>query len=269
MTKWVLVLVCDSKYLTRCLDTISSCRSIGSWEDDIVMLVDETVDTDDSFFKEHMRMLKFTTRKLPNLNSDLVYQIKRLWDNHKENPDYYPVVEKMIQYQKFHVFDTWFKQWDVVFYIDSGIQIYGDLNRMKASCDPLSSEFYAHSNGYPNYDEFGSLRKQFNHNLSQSISDTLDSQYNLSVDSFQSTVMVFNTNLIEESTVLDLFTLTSIFPIANRNDQGILNLYFYKLWKQLPLRDSHGWLYDFLERGENKKVDYLTLKYPRNNLLFR
>ena len=53
-----------------------------------------------------------------------------------------------------------------------------------------------------------------------------------------------------------------------RMDQGILNLYFTcerKLWKQIPINDSIGFLYDFRERDGYRGRDYAMLKYPRFN----
>lgn len=269
MSKWTLVLLCDNFYLTRCLDTISSCRQIGSWEDDIVMLVDPTVNLEDPFLKSQAKLLQIQIRQLPPLDTSISEVIHSAWSSKKSQPHYHEVTSKLVQYLKFYLFDPWFKQWDAVFYIDAGMRIYGDLNRMKAACIPEPGFLYVHSNGYPNYDTPGTLRRQFDMSLDESITEQLESHYDLNLDSFQSTTIIFNTASIEDSTISDLFALTRAFPVANRNDQGILNLYFYGRWKQLPLRDAEGWLYDFLERNGHQKVEYLMLKYPLNQLFNR
>jgi hypothetical protein len=269
MTKWVLTFLCDSVYLTRCLSTISSCRSVGSWEDDIVMLVDQSIDINNTFLREQTNIYRIQIRQLPDLEKPLLEKLVTIWNLHKDAPNYPVVTKKFVQYLKFYLFDTWFKQWDVVFYIDAGMCIYGDLNRMKMACEPDPGVLYVHSNGYPLYSDFGMLRRQFETYLDTFITDQLESHYDLNADSFQSTAMIFHTSCNKETTVSDLWDLTYKYPIGNRNDQGILNLYFYKRWKQIPLRDSDGWLYDFHERHPYTKADYLMLKYPLNQLFFR
>jgi lipopolysaccharide biosynthesis glycosyltransferase len=233
-----------------------------------VILVDSSVDINDESFQSSVAALRCQIRQLPPLDQGLVVRIQNLWAPHKTHTNYDPVNCKLIQYLKFHTFDPWFKQWDVVFYVDAGVEVYGDLNRMKAACDP-SGVFYAHSNGYPEYSTFGTLRGQFEPILDSTVADVLENSYDLNKDSFQSTIMIFDTSLIKNSTLSSLYTLLDLYPIANRNDQGILNLYFYNSWTQLPVRDEQGWLYDFLERDSYMKTDYLILKYPRCRLSFR
>ena len=46
-------------------------------------------------------------------------------------------------------------------------------------------------------------------------------------------------------------------------DQGILNLHFNcerNLWKQMPIKDESGFLYDYLCRKNYSNKDYLMLK---------
>ena len=148
------------------------------------------------------------------------------------------------------------------------MRIYGDLNRMKRACTE-EGVLYAHSNGYPDYQIGAHVRRQFEDFLDAQITQEMDTEFSLDIDSFQSTIMIYHTGIIEPTTVQDLYGLLNKYPTANRNDQGILNLYFHckkHMWKQLPLRDEEGYLYDFLQRHGLAKVDYLMLKYPREQL---
>jgi len=269
MSRWVLVFVCNAKYMTRCVHTIESCRSVGDWTDDIVVLVDSTVDITDPMVKGRFEALECQIRCVENKAP--LETIRSMWKPYKGHFNRDPVCKKLVQYIKFHIFDEWFKQWDTVFYIDSGAHIYGDLNRMKRACEP-KGVLYAHSNGYPSYLTNAYVRGQFDMFLDEMIAKELDAEFPLDIDSFQSTVMIFDTSLITPSMVDELFELTHRFPLANRNDQGILNLYFHcarSLWKQIPLQDEEGLLYDFHQRDGRAKVEYLMLKYPLEQLQFR
>ena len=79
---------------------------------------------------------------------------------------------------------------------------------------------------------------------------------------------IYDTSILEDNTVDRLFELNEKYPIAKRMDQGILNLYFNcekKLWKQIPIKDKEGFLYDYHERNDYKKNDYLILKISKTN----
>jgi hypothetical protein len=50
------------------------------------------------------------------------------------------------------------------------------------------------------------------------------------------------------------------------NDQGIMNLYFGCMkhqWKQFPIKDEDTYYYDFYERDNLMKTDYIMVKYPQ------
>ena len=267
--KWVLVLLCDALYVTRTLDTIEACRSVGDWTDDIVVLVDTSVNLQDSLVSSRFQALGCEIRQVESQAP--VDRIQALWKPFEHSQNYATAIKKLVQYCKFHIFDLWFKRWDYVFYIDAGMRIYGDLNRMKRACQD-KGVFYAHSNGYPDYKEVGSIRNQFESSLDMNIMNEMDKEFTLDIDSFQSTTMIFHTGIIEANTIQDLYNILYKYPTAKCNDQGIFNLYFHckkHIWKQLPLHDEEGFLYDFLQRGNNSKLDYLMLKHPLEQLLFR
>ena len=82
-------------------------------------------------------------------------------------------------------------------------------------------------------------------------------------------MFIYDTKILEEDTVNKLFELNNEYPIAVRMDQGILNLHFMcerDIWKQLPLKDEKGFLYDFQERDGHARKEYLILKYPQQKL---
>lgn len=257
---WAMVLFSNEPYINRALQTILEIRVIGKWDDDIVLMLPESL-------LNHPQMLLFaeqfrvTLRKVQEVN---VHPIIEHWQKYPQNPDYGYVMVREFMYHKFQVFDTFFKKWDIIFYLDSGAKIQGDLNRMKAACEPNGC-YYAHSDAYPTYE--WKLSTQFCFDMMTKEEEVAIKQiYKFDCDYFQGTMCIYDTKIIEEDTVSRLYELALKYPITRRMDQGILNLYFLcerNLWKQIPVKDSQGFLYDYHEREGCQRGDYLILKSPK------
>lgn len=130
------------------------------------------------------------------------------------------------------------------------------------NCDPDMC-LYAHSNWYPTYE--WKVKQEFRTPLFDEQTYELEREY------FQSTILLYDTRILKPDTVERLFELAEKYP-TTRGDQGILNLYFqfeHPCWKQIPLRDDKGWLYDFHERGSYKQEDYCILKKPLSEMNVR
>jgi hypothetical protein len=263
MKSWVLVLIANEQYISRALETIIQARTVGKWTDPIVLLHEYSIVFSNHILKV-LEQLQISTVKLPNRN---VSKVREIWQDKQEHENYSYIMSRPFIYQKFNMFHIFFKQWDVVFYLDAGCQIQGDLNRMKTTAEP-DNIVYAHSDAYPTYE--WKLERQFCLDIApHEMIKELKSNYKLDCDYFQTTLMIFDTKIIQEDTVERLFELAEKYPVSFRMDQGIINLYFLcerKLWKQLPLHDEQGFLYDFHEREGCLRKQYLILKYPRQQL---
>jgi hypothetical protein len=259
--KWVLVFVANEFYIERAIQTIQQARSIGEWKEDIVILGPSTL-LQYEFCKKSFIELNITFVTIPYHH---VSSLDSFWNNHKEEKNYEYILCHPYIFQKFFVFHSFFKAWHIVFYMDSGCVIQGSLERMKESCTPRHF-LYAHSDAYPFYNR-RSLDCQFHLDLvDKETKEEMESKYNLDIDYFQSTLLIYNTKILEENTVNRLFELTEKYPFSYRMDQGIMNLYWTcerRLWRQIPLQDEKGFLYNFLEINQCKTKDYLILKYPR------
>jgi lipopolysaccharide biosynthesis glycosyltransferase len=153
----------------------------------------------------------------------------------------------LFQYHKFHLFTPFFKQWRYVFYIDCGAKIYNNIAPILQTATP--DTLLAHSDAYPTYQW----------KLSCQFLEKIDLDLDLDTDYFQSTIMLFDTNIIEDNTFQQLYKLTEKYPVSTTNDQGILNLYFKKKWKQIPIGDETTYYYDFNIRNSDKP--YIMTKY--------
>jgi hypothetical protein len=229
---WVLVLVCDENYFGKYQKTARQIREQGKWEDDIVCLPSTSLEENQDF---------------KNLNLQLKIETK-VWSLVPINEDK-KLNDKLFQYHKFHVFQTYFKKWDYVFYIDVGMEIIGDLNRFK-KLFYQKERIYAHSDSYPTYQ--WNLARQFSNMI-----DNGDCNY------FQTTMFIFHTSLLENNTVSDLVDLTNKLPLNIRNDQGVI-AYYYCLekprWTQIQICDEKGFLYDYLPRPGFQAENYVMVK---------
>jgi hypothetical protein len=155
-----------------------------------------------------------------------------------------------------NVFDVFFKQWNYVFYLDCGATIFSDIYQILDLRKP--DTLLAHSDAYPKYT--WKLYDQFDKSKSLYF-DKLNQAYDLNIDYFQATMMLFDTSIIDDNTLHDLYSLMIEYPISNTNDQGIVALYFTNIkrkWKQIPVKNDKTYLYDYGFR--NFTDNYVVLK---------
>lgn len=253
---WCLTLVTNKDYLEKAFNTIYQARNTGKWNDDIILLLENGLKNDLNIQKiaDNLNIELF---ELPQFNMEnYIYA----WNNNKEHANYSYCVSRYFQLMKFHIFNIYMKKWKYIFYIDAGQNIFGDLNRFK-NLPLLDNILYAHNDNYPTYNNL-KLHDQFNMNIDYG---EINKYYNLDCDYFQSGILIFNTNIIDESIIDRLVKLVNKFP-NGRGDQPYLNLLFTcekNIWKQIPICDNIGFLYDFWERYDKKKENYVILKYPR------
>lgn len=124
------------------------------------------------------------------------------------------------------LFTNEFKKWNKVIYIDGDTII-------RASLDDLIKV-----KGFAAVSEKYSFKALFIKNLknkSQKTYYTLKSKYNLNSLIFNAGLFVFDTDIINKDTFSDLFNLLNFYgKYILSADEPILNLFFYRKWKQLP-----------------------------------
>lgn len=263
--RWALTFVANEVYFQRAIETISEARTKGNWRDAIVLFVPQELASQPRV-EEITRYFQVTLNILPSRD---LSPILSKWNSgiSSTSPettvsDFTYAKARPFIYMKFYMFSTLLRTYDFIFYLDAGCKIQGDLNRFKNVCTDTSC-LYAHSDAYPRYE--WKLRGQFLlEDLPEDERDLFEMRYSLDTDYFQSTLMIFHTKIIQDTTVEELFALAEASPISRRMDQGIFNLYFLcqkALWKQIPLRDSVGFLYDYHSRPGQAPDDYCVLKF--------
>lgn len=257
----VLLLVASETFIYKAFKTIHMARTKGKWTQDIVVLVPDsmeiTPDIEDTCQEYSIQLRKVS----PVVELQCIFDF---WTKHPSHPVYEHMKKRPYVFLKYYIFDTWLQTWKRVLYIDSDAWIHGPLTRLTSLCTE-PNVLYAHSDAYPSY--VWKLKNQFAMEL---FSSDIDTKYNIEANYFQSTIYYFDTSILSETTMKDMIALTKKYPHTIRADQGITNLWiqdqsklFSKtMWRQFPVCDTEGFLYDFHERDAHTRQEYLIIKYP-------
>jgi hypothetical protein len=253
MSENCIILMCNKPYLEKAKNTIQQLRTVGEYQGDVVLLIGEDLNSENIFIDNVI------VKYFPELDRTDIVNILRnkpISDGREIN--------KVFQWQKIHVFDTYFKHWKKCLYIDAGMNIFNSVDKIfNIDCD---NKLIAHSDAYPTFE--WKLKIQFDCNQFPELYNELCDNYNLDIDYFQSTILLYDTNIIEENTKTELIELSNKYINSRTNEQGIMNLYFNcikKIWKPLQINDNDIHYYDFFERYNLKCSDYIMLKYPKTN----
>uniref|UniRef100_A0A6C0HL94 Nucleotide-diphospho-sugar transferase domain-containing protein n=1 Tax=viral metagenome TaxID=1070528 RepID=A0A6C0HL94_9ZZZZ len=251
-----IVFVCNKQYFNKFIYTCSQLITTGKYTGDICLVIGNDLCNDP------LLNCKFIQN---NGNGNVNIFIKHFPDiefsndftqiNNNINTDGRNLT-KQFQWHKMHLFNIFFKQWDYIFYLDCGITIFAEISPMLNTC--TKNTLLAHSDAFPTYE--WKLHTQFD-KCNTNIFTKLNNTYNLHVDYFQTTIMLYDTNIIDNNTYTDLINLTLKYPISKTNEQGIMALYFTNIkpcFTQIPTHNENIHYYDYLSR--NKKYNYIMLK---------
>jgi hypothetical protein len=259
-----VVLVSDYNYYQKTTETVQKLRTLGNYTDTVVLITDQaSFDKVNLSFNDLLNELSITIKIFDPI--DLTYILdmikKRPFTNSIDGRE----LNKTIQWNKIHMFDVYFKQWKYIFYIDAGMNIYKPIEPFWDIIKQYGNDvLIAHSDTYPLFKN--NFRDQYETQTYPEIFNELEKLADLSSDNFQSTIMLFHSDIINENTKKELINYANKFPISRTNEQGIMNLYFngiHKLWEPMPVYWNGKYTYDFWNRNNLKPEDYIMLKYTR------
>jgi len=250
MVNICVVFLCNKAYFEKFTCTLNQLLTVGNYSGDICLVIGDDLKEDKLLESDILKNNNIIIKHFPDIVFDKEFM--DLQQSLNRAPHW---VKKLFQYHKLYLFDRYFKMWDYIFYLDCGISILDDItpiiDQVKANT------LLAHSDAYPTYK--WKLCDQFDKNQSEYFKK-LESTFNLNKDYFQTTILLYDTRIIEDLTFSNLRKLLTQHPISITNDQGIIALYFTcikPLYEQLKIGDEHTFYYDYLRRN-NKK--YIMLK---------
>jgi hypothetical protein len=253
-----IVTLCDAGYFEKAKITIRDLRSRGSWSGPIVLI---TVDfmPDPVFLKE----TGVQTVTFPRIPLDHWLAVRRAipftiaTDDGRE-------FKKTVQWEKLHLFDPFFKQWDRVVYMDAGLRVVdsiehflslewrGKLLAQDDTWNDSGKRFRCQLETVKQPAAFEALVKDYG-------SEMLDKPF------FLNCMWIHDTSL--PVTKEELLETMNAYPIWHTNEMALMNLVFafkYKVWTPFPLRTASGkYLFDWCElnRPSTHWSHYCALKY--------
>ena len=247
----VIVFVCNKSYLPKFRQTYTQLRTNGKYRDDACLIIGDDIEKEelkkDNFYKE-IEIVKFPNIKFPQN----VTEIRSKMKGHPWNCN----ITKAFQWHKLHLLNSFFKKWNYLFYIDSGMSIAKPIQTIIDL--KKQGKIVAHSDAYPNTG--WKLHLQFDKNYDKDWYQKLENEYDLNCDYFQTGMILLDTNIVTENTFQELYDLSCKYPLSRTNEQGMLALYFTnkKLWEALPTKIENLYTYDYNRRyGSN----YIMWKY--------
>lgn len=247
-----VVFVCNRAYFDKFIVTCEQLINNGKYDGDICLVIGDDLYNNELLNCDFIKTNNIIIKHFPDikLSSNILEIQKRI----NRSAHWF---KKIFQFHKFHLFNTYFKRWNYIFYLDCGISIFSDIFPML--CEITDNKLLAHSDAYPTYE--WKLHTQFDKN-NLNYFTKLNDKFNLNIDYFQTTIMLYDTNIIKEDTYDNLLNLLIEYPISITNDQGIIALYFtniHPVFKQIKIRDDDIFYYDYLSRDKIRNK-YIMLK---------
>ena len=245
------VTYCDCKYYPRALSTINDIRSKGDYSGDLILMTDGQFEvSQDVVLKYNLIVKEYPDVDVTSLLEKIKQHPFQNWDGREYT--------KTKQWNKFWVFDVYFKQWDYIIFVDAGLRIFGPVSNFYPQL--IENTLVALDDGHPEF------TKKFYTQLELSntpVVNKLKTIIDLNSSYFLNCIFLFHTSLILENTVTELISLMNEYPISKTNEMAIMNIYFKDHWQPLDIYLPGGKiLFDWSERNGRHYTDYISLKYP-------
>jgi hypothetical protein len=259
MEKTTFVLVTDITYCSRAFITINDLRTIGEWNGDIVLI---TID-----FNLDNNYNNIIEKKFPCI--DKTNLLNKIGPNGFDNSDKREL-NKLNQWEKLHVFDDYFSNWDRVIFLDAGLRVLDNVkyileldykNKILAPIDGkqltrTDNDTFMHQLDHTNSEIINLVKIDFGDNI-------FEERFMLNC------MWIYDTIILKICNKNQLIEAMNKYTICRTNEMGIMNLLFhfkYKLWERLPPIASNGkYLFEWCELNNNFHTtwqNYCFLKYP-------
>jgi hypothetical protein len=264
MKKTVVVTLTDFKYFHRAKRTIIDVRSKGEWIGDLVLI---TIDFNPS--KNFLDYYNVIQKNVKHINTDYImsqykeFPLKTVGDNRH--------ILKLNQWDKFYVFDDWFKQWDKVIFLDAGLRVFDKidiLNNIDCNGKIMAPD------DAPSYDNEKRFKLMMELDANPKATEELWKEYPKEILNgryFLNCIWVYDTTILNICNITELITAMNKYPFCRCNEMTIMNLLFtfkYNIWKPFPEfidngKRLFGWIeYDRNYGSNNTWRNFCFMKYP-------
>lgn len=264
MEKTVVVTLTDVGYFSRAKRTIIDARSRGEWTGDLILI---TVGFDAP--KNFLDYYNVIQKRVEHINTEnLIEQYNRFPLKTVEDQRH---LLKLSQWNKFYVFDEYFKNWDKVIFFDAGLRIFDKISILD-SIDCKDS-ILAPDDAAP-FEDQKRFKCMLEIDANIYATEKLFQEYPISILEeryFLNCIWVYDTSLLERCTMNEMIDAMNKYPICRCNEMSIMNLLLtmkYKVWKPFPEfvengKRLFGWIEYDRDYGPNKTWrDFCFMKYP-------
>ena len=259
--KTVFALVTDKFYFNKAIITINDLRNVGKWNGDIVLV---TIDFNlDEKYKTHYNLINI---RFPLIDKTIL--VEKIGINGFSNSDKREL-NKLNQWEKLHIFDDYFLNWERVVFLDAGLRVLDNITvLLELDC---TNCILAPNDASPNYREDQIFKYQLSTD-NEEIFNLVKNDFGDSIFNSQymlNCIWMYDTNILKICNKLQLIEAMNTYTLCKTNEMGIMNLLFhfkYKLWREFPLKASNGkFLFEWCELNNSFYTtwrDYCFLKYP-------
>jgi lipopolysaccharide biosynthesis glycosyltransferase len=209
--KNVLVTLADQNFIPQAKQLFSSAYWNGGWQGDFLLLAHEIPKEDLRWFRE---------------KGIIVFPCRALTSETFSDPTH-----RSAALSKFYLFTPFFKQWKTVVYLDADIIVRASLEELVH----IRASFAAgEAGGFTLQDEFLEPDSE-----NQQVLREVEAHYSMEKTALNSGVLAFKTKIIKEGVFDKLLALYRYFDDVDRcGEETVLNLFFYKKWKKLPIYEN-------------------------------
>jgi hypothetical protein len=265
MGKTVVVTLTDVGYFSRAKRTIIDTRSRGEWTGDLVLI---TVGFDAP--KNFLDYYNVIQKRVEHINTDYLveqykkFPLKTVGDNRH--------LLKLSQWDKFYVFDEYFKNWEKVIFFDAGLRVFDKvsiLDNIDCKGSILAPDDVAQ------YDTEQRFKIMFEFEANIDATEKLFQEFPTHIIEeryFLNCIWIYDTSLLEQCKMSEMVEAMNKYPICRCNEMTIMNLLFtmkYKVWKPFPEfiengKRLFGWIEYDRDYGPNKSWrDFCFMKYSQ------
>lgn len=207
MKKDLLVTLADKNYINQAKQFFSSVYWNAGWKGDYMLLSHEIPEEELRWFIDKGILIK---------------KCETFYDEEGKN-------RPISLFSKLYLLTPELKKWDNVIFLDADIIV-------RASLDELTKiKGFAAAKGHNKLSKLFFTPLQIKlRNINKKIFDSFRKEYNLNELSFNTGVMAFSTDIIEEETFPKLKKILEQYGKIVCADEAVFNLFFYKRWIKLP-----------------------------------
>jgi len=266
----LVVVLTDQNYFGRAATTIRDIRDRGQWKGDLVV-IPIGFDLPGDFVALYGVQVK-TFSKI-----DLSQMYAKIGEGGFDGTDHREL-NKQTQWEKIHVFDPWFSQWQRVIYFDAGFRVVDHIEYLLDIELPPNGAIVAPNDaGFPCGDRGPKTDSRFRRlvypKIAESMLATMREEYGenfMDAEYFCNCIWVYNTAILLDSPIKDEMIEAAIkYPIWVSNEMGPMNAVLnvkYKKWIEMPSRNQAGkylyaWSEPTLRERHTTWRDYCYIKY--------